>query len=274
MILGRFLIGFSIGCYSFLVPIYVGEIASNKNRGLLLGLLHILLNFGILLIYILGYFVNIKTLNIICGSIPLFYATAFYALPESPVYLLSKCKYEESEYALISLRRDSNDCKSEIMSMNQGLKVESKSFTDLVKNKSVRKALIIIMFQFFCFQLAGGNAVVFYSLQIFIDSKIQIEPINATLITSSLQFIGSFFAAFYIRKYGRKTMLCTFNTFLILSLIALGFYFLMKEKSSSFIQDFRWLPIISLCIYLIAFGLGMAPVSTLFYLIANSNAIM
>jgi SP family facilitated glucose transporter-like MFS transporter 8 len=158
--------------------------------------------------------------------------------------------------------------------MKQGLKADSKSFIDLLKIKSVRKAWIIITFQFFCFQMVGGNAVIFYSLQIFIDAQIQIEPIIAALITSSLQFIGSFFAAFYVGKYGRKTMICTFNMFLFLSLIALGFYFLMKEKSSSFIQDFRWLPLISLCIYLIAFGLGMAPVSTLFYLIASSNAIM
>lgn len=237
----------------------------------MLGLLHILLNSGILLIHILGYFVSMKTLNIICGSIPLFYATAFYALPESPVYLLSKCKYEKGANALILLRGDSSDCKSEIMLMNRGLKEERKSFRDLVKNKSVRRAMSIIIFQFFCFQLAGGNAVIFYSLQIFIDAKIQIEPILAAIITSSLQFIASFFAAFYIRKYGRKTMLCTFNTFVVLSLIALGFYFLMKEKSSSFIQDFRWLPLMSLCIYLIAFGLGMAPVSTLFYLIAKQQ---
>lgn len=240
----------------------------------MLGLLHILLNFGILFIYTLGYFTTVKTLNIICGSIPLFYAIAFYALPESPFHLLSKYKYDKSENALIFLRRDSYDYKSEIVLMKQGLEVESKSFRDLIKIKSVRKALIIITFQFFCFQLAGGNAVIFYSLQIFIDAQIQIEPIIAALITSSVQFIGSFFAAFYISKYGRKTMLCTFNTFLVLSLIALGFYFLMKEKSSSFIQDFRWLPLISLCIYLIAFGLGMAPVSTLFYLIASSNAII
>ncbi|XP_070504538.1 facilitated trehalose transporter Tret1-like [Chironomus tepperi] len=261
LILGRFLIGISIGCYSFLVPIYVGEISSNKNRGLMLGLLHILLNFGILFIYTLGYFTSVKTLNIVCASIPLFYATTFYALPESPIYLQSKCKHDLTENASILLRGDSYENKS----TKQILKVEKQSFRDLVKIKSIRKALIIIIFQFFCFQLAGGNAVVFYSLQIFIDAQIQIEPIFAALITSSLQFIGSFFAAFYIRKYGRKTMLCIFNTFLVLSLIALGFYFLMKERSSSFIQDFRWLPLISLCIYLIAFGLGMAPITYIWF---------
>lgn len=227
----------------------------------MLGLLHILLNFGILFIYILGYFTSLKTVNIVCGSIPLFYSIAFFALPESPLHLLGQNKYDKSERTLMLLRGDCHDYKSEIVSMKQGLKVEKKSFRDLMRIKSVRKALIIMIFQFFCFQLAGGNAVVFYSLQIFIDAQIQIEPIYAALITSTLQFIGSFFAAFYIRKYGRKTMLCTFNTLLVLSLIALGFYFLMKEKSSSFIQDFRWLPLMSLCIYLIAFGLGMAPVS-------------
>lgn len=261
MILGRFLIGISIGCYSFLVPVYVGEISSNKNRGLMLGFLNILLNFGIFFIYILGYFTSLKTVNIICGSIPLFYSVAFYAIPESPIHLLGQGEYDKSVRTLVHLRGNCYDSK-EILSMRQGLRqAEEKSFSELIRIKSVRKALIIIMFQFFCFQLSGGNAVVFYSLQIYIDAQVQIEPISAALFNSLLQFVGALVATFYIRKHGRKTMMVTFNALLMLSLVALGFYFLLKENGSPLVENLKWLPLLALCIYLVAFGLGMAPVS-------------
>ena len=46
--LGRFFIGLSIGCYCYVLPIYIGEISSNEIRGSLLSMFQVFLNIGTL----------------------------------------------------------------------------------------------------------------------------------------------------------------------------------------------------------------------------------
>lgn len=86
--LGRFFIGLSIGCYCYVLPIYIGEISSNEIRGSLLSMFQVFLNIGVVFVFIVGYFVELRVLNVICGILPLFYAVAFMFLPESPGVLV------------------------------------------------------------------------------------------------------------------------------------------------------------------------------------------
>jgi MFS family permease len=261
---GRFLIGITIGSYSFLIPIYTGEISSRKHRGTMLSFFQIMLNLGILFPYVLGYFVSVITFNIVCGSIPLFYSIAFLALPESPVYLVSKGRDRETQDAMLLLRGKESDYRSEVAAMQEEqTKVEKLSFKELMRVKSVRKASMIIMFQFFCFQLSGANAVTFYAQQIFIDAAMKIESSLATIIVAIFQFITSLIAVKLINSYGRKTMICTFNVFVAASLVALGSYFTLKDHNHPSTAAISWLPLLSLCVYLVTFCLGMGPVSEL-----------
>lgn len=88
--LGRFLSGFAAGAYGILLPLYVGEISSKEIRGMLLTFHQIILNFGEIFIFVLGYFASYLSINIVCGAIPVIYCAIFYKfLPESPVFLVS-----------------------------------------------------------------------------------------------------------------------------------------------------------------------------------------
>ncbi|KAG5681838.1 hypothetical protein PVAND_011246 [Polypedilum vanderplanki] len=262
LIVGRFLLGLAIGSYSFVIPIYIGEISSSELRGIMLSYFQIMLNLGILLAYILGYFVNVNNFNIVCGSIPLFYSIAFLALPESPVFLVSKGKYDKTHLTMQLLRGREQNFQPEIASMKEEqTKIEKTSFSELMKVKCVKKALIIIMFQFFCFQLSGANAVTFYAQQIFNDAAMNIESSIAAIIVTTFQFITSVIAVRYINLYGRKKMICTFNLFLVLSLMSLGIYFILKDNNYFLIRSLSWLPLLSMCVYLVTFCLGMGPVT-------------
>lgn len=87
--IGRFFAGFAAGSYGILLPLYIGEIASKEIRGGLLSLYQIILNFGEVFVFTLGYFASLNVLNIVCGIIPLVYSAVFMKLPESPVFLVS-----------------------------------------------------------------------------------------------------------------------------------------------------------------------------------------
>lgn len=220
-----------------------------------------MINFGILFPYVLGYFTSVKTFNIVIGSIPLFYSIAFLNMPESPIYLISKEKYDKTETTMLHLRGKNSDYKSEIKSLREEMNTEKKSFRDLLKIKAVKKALTIILIQFFCFQMSGANAVTFYNQQIFIDAAISVETKLATIIIASFQVTTAVISVKCINMFGRKKMLCTFNVFLVLSLIALGYYFTLKDRDAASAQHLRWLPLLAVCVYLVTFSLGMAPVS-------------
>lgn len=106
--LGRFLSGFAAGAYGILLPLYVGEISSKEIRGMLLTFHQIILNFGEIFIFTVGYFATYFTLNLICGIIPIIYCVVFYAfLPESPVFLVSSIVCNNCDDSMV-IRKLSN----------------------------------------------------------------------------------------------------------------------------------------------------------------------
>lgn len=105
--LGRFFIGLSIGCYCYVLPIYIGEISSNEIRGSLLSMFQVFLNIGVVFVFIVGYFVNLRVLNVICGILPIFYTISFMFLPETPgilVRIFLDFNYVQSSNEIVNCR--------------------------------------------------------------------------------------------------------------------------------------------------------------------------
>ncbi|KAG5683337.1 hypothetical protein PVAND_012623 [Polypedilum vanderplanki] len=253
LLIGRYLIGISLGCFMFLVQIYVGEISSDKNRGSLLNFIHILVHLGVLFVYVLGQIVSLKMLNIICGAIPLFYGIGFLLMPETKPYLISKGKYQNdinANTAELSKLKQNND-KPE---------VKKKTIVELLQMRATRRAMIIMVFQFFFFQMSGAVAVNFYAKLIFIEASVNINPGLASIINVCVLCLSATVSVFYVRKFGRRMMLFTFNSLSVVSLIGLGIFFSLKDMGYS-IDNIKWLPLVSLCLNSIAFCLGIAPVT-------------
>jgi Na+/melibiose symporter-like transporter len=248
--------GISLGCYMFLVQIYVGEISSDKNRGSLLNFIHILVHLGVLFVYVLGQFVTLTTLNIICGTVPLFYGIGFLLLmPETTPFLMSKGRYQNDSKANTS---ELDDLKKEVKQTEK-----KKTIVELLQIKATRKAMIIMVFQFFFFQMSGAGAVNFYAKTIFIEAGVDINPGLASIINVCVLCISATVSVFYVRQFGRRAILFTFNTVTVVSLIGLGTYFSLKDNGYD-IENIKWLPLVSLCLSSIAFCMGIAPVSCWF----------
>lgn len=93
LMIGRFFSGFAAGAYGILLPLYVGEISSKEIRGTLLTFHQIVLNFGEIFVFTLGFLATLSTLNLVCCIIPIVYCIVFYIfLPESPIHLVSDKK--------------------------------------------------------------------------------------------------------------------------------------------------------------------------------------
>lgn len=261
--LGRFMIGLSVGCYLFVVQIYVGEISSTSNRGSLLNFIHIFIHLGAIFVYTLGYLISHNSLNIILSLIPMLYALGFQLMVESPPFLMRNEKFKEAEAALYCLRDNKKLFENELILLrnNSCDTVSNKTFNELLRIKSTRRAMIIMCTQFFFFQMSGFNAIKFYAQTIFEEAGMSnLHPGVAAIIYASVLTLSACLATIIARHFDRRVMLCFFNFFCACSLIVIGGYFHMQKKALD-ISGFKWIPLFAVCVYSIAFSLGTASVT-------------
>jgi MFS family permease len=63
-----------------------------------------------------------------------------------------------------------------------------------------------------------------------------------------------------VDKAGRKILLLLSIIVMTLTLIALGVFFYIADNDKELAESLSWLPLTSLCVYLIAFALGYGPI--------------
>lgn len=81
LITGRFFVGIASGAFCVTSPVYIGEIAQKEIRGTLGSYFQLMITIGILFVYGVGAGVNVFTLSIICGIIPLIFGAIFFTMP-------------------------------------------------------------------------------------------------------------------------------------------------------------------------------------------------
>lgn len=80
-----------------------------------------------------------------------------------------------------------------------------------------------------------------------------------TIIVGAVLTISCFIGVLLVDKLGRKALLMMSIVFMTLMLAALGTYFFLLENNYAIVDDLSWLPITSLCIYLVTYAFGYGP---------------
>lgn len=170
MIVGRFIIGLAGGAFCVSAPQYSAEIAESEVRGLVGTFFQLLIIAGILFVYIVGAFLPIYNVSLICGSIPLVFGLIFSFMPESPVYLVQNQRENEAIMSYKWLRGQTYDPQKEIDELKADIAASESSqvsLREVFARKSTQRAMFIgfglMAFQ----QLSAINVVVFYISSIF-----------------------------------------------------------------------------------------------------------
>lgn len=129
----------------------------------------------------------------------------------------------------------------------------------LMRTESLRSAFIAIGLVFFL-QMSGVNVVIFYTAGIFTDSGTSIDAKISTIIVGSIQAFSTFISSLVVDKSGRRLLLLLSVGLMGICLCGLGVFFYLKDEGSESIDSLEWLPITSLCIFMVAFSLGFGPV--------------
>ncbi|OXA63080.1 facilitated trehalose transporter Tret1-2 homolog [Folsomia candida] len=261
---GRFLTGVGGGTFSLVVPCYVSECSESCIRGTLGSALQLMINFGVLIAFTVGYFVNWSTLAFVSSSIPVIVCGLMLLMPESPRYLLMKKNKVAASKALQWLRgATSHEEVMEELNLVQAAIEDDNgvTFRDYLSPcilKPVTISLALMLYQ----QWNGNNAVIFYTVQIFQAAGSSLNPNIATIIVGAIQVIASIVAAALMDKAGRRILLLVSGVSMTIALAVMGGFFQMKEDLMD-IDDLGWLPLLCLVVFIVGFSLGFGPIAWL-----------
>lgn len=259
LIVARVLIGIAGGAFCVAAPMYIGEIAQKEIRGTLGSYFQLMITIGILFVYAVGAGVGVFSLSLICGIIPLVFGAVFFFMPETPTYLVMREKNSEASTALKWFRGaqyDPAEDIAELQNENEEQKANNLSVMEALGRTTSVRGLVIILGLMFFQQVSGINAVIFYTTDIFNAAGSGIDAEIATIIVGVMQVIATFVASLVVDRLGRRILLLASDALMALCTLFLGIYFYMKQNDESSVSNLGWLPIVSLCVFIVAFSIG------------------
>ncbi len=260
---GRVLIGFACGMTTMCIPLYIGETASKDIRGILGSFFQIACVLGVLFAYSASLLFPWKWLGIMIAIVPCFMvAIMLLSTTETARYLLMKKKYHLATKSLSWLRKQSefdSGIRKEIDEMqsllNNDMKSEKATLSELFTDKTILKPLLICMSLLFFQQLAGVNAVQFYTEPIFESSGYHGDPGIPPVVMATAQLIAVLISTSVIERFGRRVLLLSSGAGLMLSCILLGLYFFILSHNLVSAK-ISWFAILGLVLYNISYALG------------------
>lgn len=86
------------------MALYTADIAENQIRGGLGAVFPLVMYSGMLIMFIMGSYINFFTISIISGIIPLIAFLLMFILPETPHFLIQRNKFDQALKSLMFYR--------------------------------------------------------------------------------------------------------------------------------------------------------------------------
>lgn len=264
---GRFITGMVGGAFCVTVPLYTNEISQEEIRGSLGCLTQLMISFGILFATIVGKFLTIRNYTLVCGAIPLIFASIFVFMPETPAYLFKKFGRHKAEVALKKLRGGKYNCDFELKEIEATLNEAEKTkgfttFKKSMRDKAVQKACFVgvglMAFKVFC----GIDAITTYLSLTLETTEMDIDEQYGTIIFSFMQAISGVIQIFAVDRLGRRALLLfsEITMTICLFLIATAFFLKRHEIAEDYYFVINYVPLVACCVFTFGYSMGLGPI--------------
>lgn len=265
LLMSRFLIGITTGLSSSPAAVYSAEIAQPNLRGRLTILTTLAVGLGILIIYVLGYFIpdNWRLVSAIACFISVFSLIVLIYIPESPTWLISKKRFDDAELSLNTLRgvplrnAKSNHAVLEELNLLKDKIIYSNnnphtSIYSMLKQKQVYKPLGI-MIGFFAFQqFSGIFVIIVYAVQFTAEVGVLIDPFLCTVLIGIIRVIATVMVGYVLDSVGRKPP--SIFSGIGMSICMFGLTICMWLPN--FTQNISWLPLFLILTFIFTSTIG------------------
>ncbi|KAH8354714.1 hypothetical protein KR084_003265 [Drosophila pseudotakahashii] len=267
MLLGRCFGGIMIGMFVSPVGVYSAEISLPRIRGRLILGTSLGLASGILMMYVLGYFIrhNLQLIFAISCCYQLAATLCVFPMPESPSWLLTKGKEERARSSLRYFRGLPKkevdyvpEFEEELAHMKEladasNTTAAGESLSQMIHRPEVYKP-VLMMTTFFGFQQACGVVVIIvYAVQIAQQAGVTIDPVLVAVMLGVARIITTLFMSGIFEKWGRKPAG-------IFSATGMGFCMLLLAGGNWFpdtLGTWHWLPVACIVCHIIFSTMGM-----------------
>lgn len=284
--IGRLISGVGAGSSLVSVPIYISEISPPEEKGFFGSFTQVMVNVGILLTQLLGYFLSKgqlwRLVLGIGGAIGLAQVFGLFISVESPKWLADRGHVRDATRILRKIRGHKFDAEEEVagwgvqsretnneeeetllhnedsMSHHSGSNISAKKEANketlgmiaVIRHPHYAKATFAVIMVMIAQQLTGINSIIMYGVNLLAD-LLQSNSAVLNLAVSALNIIVTAGCAPLVDKLGRKTCLMS-------SCAVMGTASLLLA-----IGILRSIPILSaiavLC-FVGGFGLGLGPI--------------
>ncbi|CAL9777354.1 unnamed protein product, partial [Musa acuminata subsp. burmannicoides] len=266
--LGRLFTGYGIGVLSYVVPVFIAEIAPKNLRGGLTSLNQLLLVGGNSVAFIIGTLVSWRALVLI-GVLPcLVLLLGLVFIPESPRWLAKVEHQKESISALQKLRGKDADITQETAEIQECIEnlqtLPRAGFQDLFQSRYIRS--VIVSVGLMVFQQTGGiNGVGFYASQIFVSAGFSSGNLG-TILMGCIQVPITIVGAILMDRSGRIPLLMVSASGSSVGCFITGISFYLKASLNLSVGQgiyMDWVPTLALSgilVYLGSYSIGMGAV--------------
>ncbi|KAA0057290.1 sugar transporter ERD6-like 7 [Cucumis melo var. makuwa] len=264
---GRFATGYGMGVFSYVVPVFIAEIAPKNLRGALTTLNQFMICTAVSISFIIGNVLSWRTLAL-TALVPCVILTfGLFFIPESPRWLAKERRQKEFEMALRKLRGEDVDVSQEAAEIQDFVttleQLPKPKVTDLFQRMYLRSVIIGVGLMV-CQQFGGINSICFYVANIFESAGFSVFV--GTISYAIIQVVVTGIGGLLMDKAGRKPLL----------LVNFSSNLTIKENNNntnnllnSFIfHVFCFFEVLFLClinlfeiqVYIGSFSIGMGPV--------------
>ncbi|XP_056395324.1 solute carrier family 2, facilitated glucose transporter member 6 isoform X2 [Hyla sarda] len=280
LLLGRILTGVAGGMTSSSIPVYISEISHAGLRGALGACPQLMAVCGALVLYALGLILPWRWLAI-AGEVPVLLMLFLLCfMPDSPRFLISQGKDEKALQALIWLRGPNTAYRGEFQRIKESvLKASSSLSCTELSDPYYYKPILISVFMRCLQQLSGINPILTYLEPIFNRTNVILRGGYDAALVGLVRLVSVLVAALVMDKAGRKILLYTSSSLMLVSSLSMGLYvhFTVDMSNSTNltmvdsdphppvdpVNYLGIIPLVCIMLYILGYAFGWGPITWL-----------
>ncbi|RDA84951.1 hypothetical protein CP532_1742 [Ophiocordyceps camponoti-leonardi (nom. inval.)] len=234
MVIGRCIVGGGVGAASFVVPLYIAEVAPASHRGKLVTTNVLFITLGQVVAYVVGWLLSTYAARdsgwrwmVGLGAAPaLLQAAVIVLMPETPRWLVKVGRSEDARMVVQRIEPASTgdvvaDMEAEVREEHEMSRIRGHSgaWRELLGETSNRRALTVACLLQGLQQLCGFNSLMYYSATIF--SLVGFASPTLTALTVAVtNFVMTLAALSLIDRVGRRRILLWSMPGMMIGLVA------------------------------------------------------